>query len=277
MYSTEQSPGTCTLTLSAVIAFAMTAISIQPVAAQPLSPLGDKGSAANPIEDVFGLTKTAEKYEDYLVISDRCSSLLKSELSDKDRKYLDSLLGWSENRLAGKELANANGLKSVGMLEQAAAELEKATRRYDQLTESHPRLWRAWMGRAVIHAQAGEYEDALKKFRKVLKIDVKNIKARFNCAEILYAQKEYDKAIVEYSKVLVDDATDVQALTGRGHCYAKLNQHFEAADDFLTVTKLQPDNLQAMNNLNVANKARGPLAEQQPAQTLTSSKKSDND
>ena len=110
------------------------------------------------------------------------------------------------------------------------------------------------MGRAVIHAQQGEYEPALEKFRQVLKLDVKNSKARFNCAEILYEQKQYEDAIVEYTKVLADDSADVQALTGRGLCFLKLEHEAKAADDFSTVTKLMPDSQRAVSNLRLASK-----------------------
>ena len=47
--------------------------------AQPLSPLGDRTSASNPVSDVYGLTKSATRYEDFQAISRRCSELLGGE------------------------------------------------------------------------------------------------------------------------------------------------------------------------------------------------------
>lgn len=224
------------------------------VVAQRLQPLDNESESAVSVEAIYGLTKTARKYDDFLTIRERCNTLLKDDLAEKDQKYLNSLFAWAENRLAGKEFENATGLKSVGLADQAQAELEKAIKRYDDLIVSHPTLWRAWMGRAVIHAQHDEYELALKKFRQVVKLDVKNSKARFNCAEILYEQKQYEDAIVEYTKVLADDSTDVQAMTGRGLCYLKLEQRAKAADDFATVVKLLPDSERAESNLRLAGK-----------------------
>lgn len=269
MYSSIANPYRITF----VVVLAISLAAERHAAGQPLSPLGNPASA-DPIAEVYNLTKTASKYDDFLAISTRCQTLLAGDPSEKDREYLHSLLGWAENRLAGKELANANGLKSVGLHEQSALELKKAIHRYDKLIQSHPQLWRPWMGRAVIHAGAGEYQAALEKFRKVLQLDVKNNNARFNCAEILYAQKDYQKAITEYSKVLIDDAADVQALTGRGHCYAKLKQFSKACEDFLTVTKLQPDDAQAEENFKVATHRLAAESRNEPAGTLTSSPQS---
>ena len=240
--------------------------------AQPLRPMGEKTNSAERISAIYQSTKTAKVYEDFRSISEQCRQLATTKLSPKDLKYLNSLLGWAENRLASKELENANGLKSIGLNDQAASELNKAIKRYDDLIESHPELWRAWLGRGVIHAQQGEFQLALEKFRQVLKLDIRNSKARFNCAEVLYELKEYKQAIVEYSKVLDDDATDVQALTGRGHCHVKLKQFAAAADDFSTVTKLVPDNQQAVSNFTVANNLMESNTDR-PQQTFTSSKK----
>ena len=254
------------LVVSAITMFVL----LQPdfARAQPLRPLSE--SSVNPITEIYGLTKTARKYDDFEAISKRCTELLADGVSDKDQKYLDSLVGWAENRLAGKELENAIGLEGIGLDEQARVELSKAISRYDGLIESHPSLWRAWMGRAVIHARAGEYDPALKKFRKVLKLDVKNDNARFNIAEMLYQLQEYQPAIKQYSKVLIDDSADVEALTGRGHSHLKLKQFAQAFDDFDTVTKLVPDNRQASSNLKLAKSLQ-----HQPAETLTSANQQD--
>ena len=232
--------------------------------AQPLQPLSE---STNSISAVYALTKSAKKYDDFQQISQRCRAMMqRDDLTEKDHTYLNSLVGWAENRMAGKELDNAIGLASVNLEEQAEQELRKAIARYDGLINSHPKLWRAWMGRAVIHARQGEFEIALEKFRQVLKLDVKNLSARFNCAEILYHLKDYKKALAEYSKVIIDNSADVQALTGRGHCYLKLKQYAKATDDFETVTKLLPDNQSAVANLKIANNY------QLPKQTLTSAK-----
>ena len=224
---------------------------VQPLAllAQPLQPIGNSNSQLDSIPQVYQLTKTASKYDDFLEISKRCHGLLQGELTDKDKKYVGSLYAWSENRLARKELENARGLDGVGLQEQSQQALKKAVARFDRLLDSHPSLWRAWMGRATIHAQQGEYELALQKFQQVLKLNVKNSKARFNCAEILYELKDYEAAARQYTKVLADDATDVQALTGRGYCFLKLNQKTKAEDDFEIVQKLIPGNRQAILNL----------------------------
>ena len=53
------------------------------VVAQRLQPLDNESESAVSVEAIYGLTKTARKYDDFLTIRERCNTLLKDDLAEK--------------------------------------------------------------------------------------------------------------------------------------------------------------------------------------------------
>ena len=195
------------ISLLLLLLIALVSVVAGPVAGQVLEPVGAGKEQAEKdrTHSVYELTKTAKTFTDYENIERRCREGLNSDINAKEEKYLNSLLAWAENRMAETHRKNAIGLRKTGLEAQADEQILLAIKKYDQLIKTHPLTWRAWMGRAVIHAERDEYDAALKKFRQVLKLDSKNSKARFNCAELAFELKQYDEAIKEYSRLIADD------------------------------------------------------------------------
>ncbi len=230
---------------------------------QLLEPVADTSSreALIPmvVGDVYQLTRTAKSTADFELIVENCHALLATELNDKDRKYLDSLVAWSENRCAEKLVQNSESMLEMGLNEQGNQQLQLAVEKYDVIIKSYPLTWRAWMGRAVLHAKGHEYELALEKFRQVTKLNNRCLDARFNCAEIEFHLQHYNVAIDDYTRLIDEDPTDVQSRTGRGHCYMMLGDPGRAVSDFQTVVDLYPENSVALVNVGEARKLDPPI------------------
>ena len=209
--------------------------------AQLLQPVTSGDAVQIEIQSIYKLTKSAKATTDFEQIVQRSERLLETELTEKDRNYLNKLIGWSENRWAEKHVQNAAALRQLGLTEQADEQLQLGIGKFDQVIQHHPLNWRAWMGRAVVHVQLGQYEPALEKFRQVTRLNSKHNHARFNCAEIGLHLKLYEEAIADFSRLIAADPTDVQSLTGRGHCFFATNQFEMALEDYRTVVHLRPD------------------------------------
>lgn len=219
------------------------------VSAQLLQPLGNKkapqasaesADIKSAIRAIYESTRSAESGSDLEAISARCRKLIEGSLVEKDRRYLESLIGWAENRLAGKMISESRAMQEMGLSEQADERLLAAVEKLDQIIELYPLTWRAWMSRGRLHAESNEYEQALKMFREVVRLNGRSAAARFNCAELELQLGKYRQAIEDYTVLIEDDPTDVQALTGRGHCYLELDEIESAADDYHAVLQLRP-------------------------------------
>ena len=222
---------------------------------QQLEPvLGDQDAATISVEikKIHNLTEVARKPADYLKIIDRCEKILAGTVLEKDQAYLNSLIGWSRNRLAQSHAKTAASMKEMGLVEQSAEELQKAIEQFDLVIDKNPKIWRAWMGRAKIHAANGEYELALEKFVEVTKRKHDQFSAWFNCAELSAYLGQHENAIKYYGRMIKEDASDVQSRTGRASCLLALGKNEEAIDEYRTVTKLQANDEFALCNLGDA-------------------------
>ena len=184
-----------------VLNFALAAILILPSFCwgQTLEPLKDGVSGStNEIERIYNLTEVAKTVDDYRQIIRRCEKLLKDSIIENDTKYLESLVAWSRNRLGQRHFLNANSMKKMGLVDRWEEELNNAVEQFDIVIEQHPMTWRSWMGRALIHVECKEYSEALEKFLEVNRLNLKNQKSRFNCAELCFELGQYDRSIEFY-------------------------------------------------------------------------------
>ena len=204
------------------------------------------------IQKIYHLTEVARNAVDFERIVERSERLLNQVLTPKDEKYLRSLVAWSRNRLAQKHLQNAISMSELGLQRQSDEQLDLAIKQFDIVIAASPLTWRAWMGRARIHAMAGEYELALEKFIEVTKRKRSQTQAWFNAAEISLHLKRFEQAIDFYSRLIKEDPTDVQSLTGRAHARLASEEYPAAIADYSTVAKLLPKNEIALCNLGDA-------------------------
>jgi tetratricopeptide (TPR) repeat protein len=223
--------------------------------AQQLEPMvqdDDLSSASVDISQIYNLTEVAKTAEDFERIVVRSEKLLDKTIFDKDKKYLNSLIGWSRNRLAQIHIKTAESMKEMGLIEQAHRRIDQATEQFDTVIEKHPGVWRAWLGRANIHAASGQYEQALAKYIEVTKRKRDYMPAWFNCAELALQLDKHEDAIKYYSRVIGEDASDVQARTGRAHSLLAVGKTEQAIEEYKTVTNLQAGDEQALCNLGDA-------------------------
>ena len=105
--------------------------------AQQLEPVADIHSNQSRIRDeiksIYKLTKAAKTTTEFEQIVERCEKILVAAVSDKDTKYLNSLIAWSGNRLAEKHVLDASALAEMGLKDQSDEQLQLAGKKFDQL------------------------------------------------------------------------------------------------------------------------------------------------
>lgn len=225
------------------------------LSAQMLKPVTNSDSIETTnleIQKIYNLTEVARTIQDFERIIKRSDKLLAQEVSGKDRKYLESLIAWSRNRIGQKHLKNIDAIQQMGLDGRPDVELLAAIQQFDTVIESSPLTWRAWLGRARIHMMQGESEAALGKFIEVTRLNRNCWDAWFNAAEICLDLKKFDEAIEFYSRVITENPTDVQSLTGRAHSHLAIDEFPAALSDYGMVVKLYPKDETAICNLGDA-------------------------
>ena len=100
-----------------------------------------------------------------------------------------------------------------------------------------------------------QYERAEEKYRAALKKDSNNVVARFNLANALHKQKKYDEAIIVNEKVVVhanDKKIKSASFYNQGVSYTKLNNLEASIESYKKALRINPDDLQARENLQKA-------------------------
>ena len=110
---------------------------------------------------------------------------------------------------------------------------------------------------AVYHQRAGDFENALLKYRAVLEKNERNAQARNNLG-LLYLDKGLlDDAERELQRAIFIDPRYVTARTNLGVSYMRRNRLDEAAAQFRQVLQVDARNVDALINLALVEKANG--------------------
>jgi tetratricopeptide (TPR) repeat protein len=109
----------------------------------------------------------------------------------------------------------------------------------------------------VYHQRAGDFENALLKYRAVLEQNELNAQARNNLG-LLYLDKGLlDDAVRELNRALIIDPGYPRARTNLGVALMRQNKLEEAEQAFRLALTRDPRNVDALINLALVEKARG--------------------
>ena len=227
--------------------------------AQSLSPISSEPaeSVKDQILNVYSLTKSADNPSQYSEIDSRCTAILKLDLSDKDRKYVNSLASWALCRRGLTRLDLADSFLAAGNHEQSELIVEQAKSDFDQSIARDKQRWRGHLGRGMVLTRRAQFEAALKDFQEVTRQQPDNLAGWFNQAELQYELAHYSEAIDCYAKVIQDDPADAQAYTGRGHCQFARGDYEAALVDYEMARQLVPLNQMAKCNCGEAERMLG--------------------
>jgi tetratricopeptide (TPR) repeat protein len=99
----------------------------------------------------------------------------------------------------------------------------------------------------VKHLQEGEEQKALESYRKAVSLAPGNTIFRKNLADLLAVSfGEFEEALQHYVAVLVSDPRDVEALSATGHICARLERYDDAAEFYVRVLEIEPNNSDAI-------------------------------
>jgi Tfp pilus assembly protein PilF len=103
--------------------------------------------------------------------------------------------------------------------------------------------------RALLLADVGKLDEAVKDLQKVADAAEQDPVPRLQLAMLQFSRKEMQSAIDEFTKVLELDSEIWLALQGRADAYLALGKQAEALADYDAGVKLQPKNSSILNNL----------------------------
>ncbi len=144
-------------------------------------------------------------------------------------------------------LSRARIYQTTGDLKAAKADVESALEKHPDLLE---RL-EALDLRAIISAQAGDYNQAIQDLEQLAKVAPKNADLIYKLGLLYEMDKQSRKAIDKFTAALaLLTAQDKmwQVYRSRGDCYLNLGQHAEAVADYEKAYKVEPEDSGLLNN-----------------------------
>ncbi|MEQ8173214.1 MAG: tetratricopeptide repeat protein, partial [Candidatus Eremiobacterota bacterium] len=104
--------------------------------------------------------------------------------------------------------------------------------------------------------KAGRYDEALKKYTDAQVEDPNAVSLYYNMGNALYQKKEYDKSIELYKKSSDNADKDLMenSLYNTGNSCFRMNKFEEAIKYYINALKLNPDDMDAKYNLEMARK-----------------------
>lgn len=111
----------------------------------------------------------------------------------------------------------------------------------------------------LIYAREGEVELADESFRRALRVDGNNSKARNNYAAFLFAQRRFDDAYEQLERVVTDTnyPQRPQAFENMGIAALRMERMEDAERGFMRAMQLNPNQLRSALELSAINLTRG--------------------
>jgi len=91
-------------------------------------------------------------------------------------------------------------------------------------------------------AAAGDFQEAVALYSRVIDDDPRNIEAYLARAEVYVRMEEFDNALADFNQVLRIDENNINAYNNRGNHYARQGDFLLALDDYNTALDLAPEN-----------------------------------
>lgn len=105
--------------------------------------------------------------------------------------------------------------------------------------------------KGMVLTDLNKRQEAWDYLQNSLQIDSTISTTWYNLGNWYAKGNEFQKAISSYQKSVVLDKTQVQAYNNMGNCYAILQQKENAVQSYQKVLELQPDNPDALRNINI--------------------------
>ncbi|WMW25665.1 tetratricopeptide repeat protein [Methanolobus sediminis] len=112
-----------------------------------------------------------------------------------------------------------------------------------------------WCNMGIIHLNIGNHEAAIKCYNRILRLDPSNENAWVNKGDILSIMGMHNEAIECYSKVHKEIELDNKfavVWNKKGLAYFGLGKYEDAVDCFNRVLKIDPEHIDAIENLKAA-------------------------
>jgi len=144
-------------------------------------------------------------------------------------------------------LSRARIYQTTGDLKAAKADVEAALEKHPDLLE---RL-EALDLRAIISAQAGDYDQAIQDLEQLVKVAPKNADLLYKLGLLYEMDKQSRNAIEKFTgalALLTDKDKSWQVYRSRGDCYLNIGKHADSIADYKKAYKLEPDDSGLLNN-----------------------------
>jgi Flp pilus assembly protein TadD len=119
--------------------------------------------------------------------------------------------------------------------------LSHKTRRYVMALKENPEDISSMHHLAIIYAQAGQPEDAIKLFEKAIALKPGDAALVNDVGNVYFLEGDYANACQFYEVAAQFDSEDALILVNLARCYMKLDKQEEARQAFSEAYRLKPD------------------------------------
>jgi tetratricopeptide (TPR) repeat protein len=135
---------------------------------------------------------------------------------------------------------------------------DRAIMDLDQAIQLNPRLSGAYNNRSNAYRDKGDYDKAISDLKKAIQLNPKSHEAYNNLGNVYINMGNYNIAITYYNHaILINNPILTDLYYNRGLAYAKKGDYDKAIMDYEAVLRIDPNDIQARNNLDQAQRAQG--------------------
>ncbi len=192
--------------------------------------------AGSCVQVAYESSKSSTTMADYSRTITLCDQALKADLSESQVVYIKQLKSWA---LVGRSQLYPVAGSEAALSENSTA-AENALQDLGDAVSLNQKNWQAFLARAHRQYTGGDLNLAIEDLDSAIRLAPTEGKLWFNRGELLFAKGLFEIAAADYSEALNIDANDVQAMTGRAHCYVRLLNNSKALDDYNAVLKRAP-------------------------------------
>ena len=114
-----------------------------------------------------------------------------------------------------------------------------------------------WYNKGKYLQDIGEYKEAEKCYKSILRLDVFNESANYNLGYLYYLKNDFEMSANYFSDAIYTNPQYFEAYFSRGLCFKNLNNFQQAVVDFKSALKINPNFLDAKIELDkLSNKKR---------------------
>ncbi len=183
---------------------------------------------------------------------------LKLNPNQRDAKYQLGFVFFREGKLKEAEAIfqqvyaqnppDMRGLMGLTEVYLSQKQEDRALKLLDEAIQKYPKATLLLVAWGNIGARAGRIDEAIAKFKEVLKTDPKNFDLHMRVAEAYRTKNDLPNAMEYWKKATELMPNHIQPVLSRALALEQVNRRSEAAPLYEQVLKSEPDNLVALNN-----------------------------